>query len=239
MSMQKTFSGLLFPRGLTALIGCLGLIWGIANLPQGEAADDFRDIETLLLQFADFGSPTQARVLASMAARDASPCNSHAQRTLLLMEIPLADAALRSGAVNDYNQRTRSMESRVRQALACTPHDAFLWMVLFGLETGHGVLDEHAFDLLATSYDNSPNEAWIGVRRILLAVPTLRSAPAAIQEKVLAEFESLIRHGFVEMPARAYQSASEPVRALLQSRLNALDERSQKAFSEASAKLRS
>jgi len=239
MSTQKSLLRLLALRGVAAIIGCLGLAWGLANLPQGEAADDFRDIESRLLQFENFGSPTEVRVLASTAARDASPCDVHAQRSLLLMEIPLADAALRSGAIDDYNQRTQSLEARVRRALACTPHDAFLWMVLFGLETGHGMLDQHAFDLLAMSYENSPNEAWIGVRRIVLAVPILRSAPAPMQEKILAEFERLIQRGFVDMPARAYRNAAEPVRALLQPRLDALDERSQKAFSGALLKLRS
>lgn len=226
-------------RGLTAVIGCLGLAWGVSNLARGEAADDFRDIEARLLQFETFSQATATRVLASDAARDLSACDSHAQRALLLMEIPLADAALRSGAVDQFNQRTQSLESRAKRVLGCTPHDSFVWLVLFGLETGHGMLDDHAFDLLAMSYETSPNEAWVAVRRILLAIPVLRSAPAPMQEKILTEFQSLVRNGYTDMPARSYKSASEPVRAMLQARIDQLDERSQKAFTEALQKLRS
>jgi hypothetical protein len=226
-------------RGLTVVIGCLGIAWGLSNIVRGEAADDFRDIETRLLQFEGFNQATETRVLASAAAQDISACDSHAQHALLLMEIPLADAALRSGAIDAFNQRTRSIEARAKQALTCTPRDSFVWLVLFGLQTAHGVLDAHAFDLLAMSYQTSPNEAWIGVRRILLAVPVLRSAPGAMRERILAEFQNLIANGLVDIPARAYQNASETVRSELQARVGQLDTRSQTYFTDALQKLRS
>jgi len=226
-------------RGLTAIVGCLGIAWGISNMVRGEAADDFRDIETRLLQFEAFSQATKTRVLASSAAQDTSGCDSHAQHALLLMEIPLADAALRSGDLAAFNQRTRSLEARAKQALSCTPRDSLVWLVLFGLQTAHGVLDEHAFDLLAMSYQTAPNEAWIAVRRILLAVPVVRSAPGPMQDTILAEFQNLVANGYVDMPARAYQSASEAVRRDLQARVEQLDTRRQQSFADAVQKLRS
>ncbi len=229
---------LLVLRCLTTVIGCAGLAWGVFNVPRGEAADDFRELETRLLQFETFNQTTAASALASALSWDLSACDNHAQRALLLMEIPLADAALRSGAARDYDERVQSLESRARRALGCTPRDSFVWLVLFGLETGHGILDNHAFDLLAMSYETSPNEAWIAVRRITLAIPVVRSAPEPMRERILGEFQELIRNGFVELPARAYLRASGPTRALLQSRLNELDASRQRAFSDALEKLR-
>jgi hypothetical protein len=226
-------------RSLTAVVGCVGIAWGLSNIARGEAADDFRDIETRLLQFEGFGQTTETRVLASAAAQDTSACDSHAQHALLLMEIPLADAALRSGALEAFNQRTRSLETRATQALSCTPRDSLVWLVLFGLQTAHGVLDNRAFDLLAMSYQTAPNEAWIAVRRILLAVPVVRSAPEPMQSTILTEFQNLIANGYVDMPARAYQNASETVRKDLQARVEQLDARSQKTFADAVQKLRS
>jgi hypothetical protein len=226
-------------RSLTAVVGCVGIAWGLSNIARGEAADDFRDIETRLLQFEGFGQATETRVLASAAAQDTSACDSHAQHALLLMEIPVADAALRSGALEAFNQRTRSLETRATQALSCTPRDSLVWLVLFGLQTAHGVLDNRAFDLLAMSYQTAPNEAWIAVRRILLAVPVVRSAPEPMQSTILTEFQNLIANGYVDMPARAYQNASETVRKDLQARVEQLDARSQKTFADAVQKLRS
>ena len=82
------------------------------------------------------------------------------------------------------------------------------------------------------SYDTSPNEAWVGVRRIAIAIPAVLAAPEAIRKKILAEFQNLIRQRFVEIPARAYLNASASTRALLQSSVEQLDPLSQKIFSD-------
>ena len=230
---------LLALRCLTACIGCVGLAFGFSDLVRGEVSDDFRDLESRLLQFETFSQPTARQALSSAAAWNVSFCDNHAQRALLLMEIPLADAALRSGVVHEYDERIRSLEARGRQALSCTPRDSFVWLVLFGLAAGHGILNEHAFDLLAMSYETSPNEAWIGSRRTALAIPVVLSAPEPIRQKILTEFQSLVRHGFAEMPARSYLHASGPIRSLLQSQIELLDASSQKTFSDALQRVRS
>jgi hypothetical protein len=226
-------------RVLTIVIGCLGVFWGIGNVVQGEASDDFRDTEARLLRFEGFSRVSTVATLNSETARTLSACDNHAQRALVLMEIPLADAALKSGTVQEFDQRTRSLETRARQSLACTPRDSFMWLLLFGMQTEHGVPDRRSFDMLAMSYETAPNEAWIAIRRIVVAMPVLRFAPEPIQQTVLDEFQRLIATGFVEMPARAYSSASPLTQSLLQSRIDQLDPRSQKNFSEALQKARS
>jgi hypothetical protein len=226
-------------RSLTVLIACLGLLWAISNVRQGLASDALLGLETRLLNFDTFNHATTATMLNSAAAQGVRACDSHAQHALILLEIPLAEAALRSGAVQEFDQHMRSLETRARQTLGCAPRDSLVWLLLFGLENEHGLLDRHAFDLLATSYDTSPNEAWIAVRRIVLAIPVVLFAPTPVQQKILAEFQNLVRGGFVELPARSYLNASGPIRAILQSQIEQLDPRSQKAFSDALQKLHS
>ena len=209
------------------------------NFARGEASDDFRDLEAHLLRFETVSRTTATATLESAAAQDLSFCDKHAQHALMLLEIPFADAALRSGAVREFDQRISSLEARARRTLGCSPRDSLVWLLLFGLQNEHGLVDEHAFDLLAMSYDTSPNEAWIAVRRIVVAIPVVLSAPEPIRQKILSEFQNLIRNGFVEMPARSYLNASGPTRALLQSRVEQFDPRSQRVFSDALQKLRS
>jgi len=223
---------LLALRSVAAIVGGLGLAWGVSGLVRGGATDDFRDVETHLLRFNGLSEATETRVLASAAARETRACDSHAQRALLLMEIPLPEAALRAGVVSDFDQRTHSLETRAKQALSCAPRDAFVWLVMFGLEVGHGILDQHAFDLLAMSYETAPHEAWIAVRRILLATPILRSAPEPLQDRILTEFQDLIRDGYFDMPARAYRNASGAVRQLMQARIDQLEPQRQKSFAD-------
>ena len=226
-------------RVVAVIIGCAGLLWGLANVERSQISDDFRDAEARLLRFQTFSPTDSAAMLESAAAGEVSPCDNNAQRALLLIEIPLLGAALRAGAVQDFEQHNRSLEDRVRQTLGCAPRDSFIWLLLFGIETEHGRLDEHAFDLLAMSYETSPNEAWVAIRRITLAIPVIRSAPEPIQQKVLDEFQKLITTGFVEAPARSYLNASPLTRSLLLPRIDQLDPRSQRNFAEAVQKARS
>jgi hypothetical protein len=225
-------SRLAAPQVMSFVIGCLGLFWGITNFARGAVQDEFQSLEARLLHFETF-SPAAATKLLEGAAAANDACDHHAQRALLLLEIPLVDAALRSGAVGDFDRHNQSLEARAKQTIACAPRDSFLWLLLFGLEVEHGRLDSHAFDLLATSYETSPNEAWVAVRRTAVAIPVVLASPEPVQEKILTEFQNLVRNRFLEFPARAYSSVSPATRALLQSRIEQLDPISQRAFSDA------
>jgi hypothetical protein len=232
-SRQRSYLSGALSLGIGLLIGCAGLVWGASNAVRGAVSDDFRTLEDHLLQFETFGHETGAQALQSPAVQQLSACDGHAQRALLLLEIPLADNALRLGAVQDFDQHVRSLETRATQLLSCAPRDSLSWLLLFGLRLEHGELDERSFDLLQLSYAVSPNEAWIGVRRVAVALPVLLAAPEPVRQKILTEFQNLVRNGFLEIPALSYLKASAPVRALLQSRIENLDSARQKAFSEA------
>jgi hypothetical protein len=110
---------------------------------------------------------------------------------------------------------------------------------MFNMEVLHGLLNEHSFNLLAMSYETSPNEAWLSIRRIIVAMPRLLLAPEPLRQEILADFELLIRNGFVDDAARSYLTASTAIRSLLQTQIEQLDLPRQQAFSAALRKLRS
>ena len=222
---------------LIALVGCAALVWGGISAKRGAASDVFLDIETRLLKFQTFSPATAATTLDGAAAQKLSACDTHAQRALLMLEIPLAYAALQSGVVQEFDRHSRSLDARARRTLGCSPRDSFVWLVLFGLHTGRGQVDANAFDLLRMSYETSPYEAWIAVRRVTAAVPVILSAPEALRERILAEFQYLVQKRFVEMPVRAYLSAPPAVRSLLQTRIDQLGAREKDAFAAALKKL--
>jgi hypothetical protein len=225
-------------RALTVVIGCLGMAWGIAGFARSAAVDYFEDVEARLLRFGSYSAESANEMLGSSMAQDLSDCDNHAQRSLLLLELPLADAALKAGATHDFDRRVQSIEERAKRVLACTPRDPLLWLVLFGLEVEHGRRDRHAFDLLATSYETSPHEGWIGLRRMLVAIPIVQTAPEPLREQILAEFQNLIRDKLPEIPARLYLSASDSTRAMLQPRIDQLDAKSRAAFASILQQLR-
>src|SRR5690348_9747302 len=103
----EPFIGRLTRIGLILVVGCVGLTWGGLDAKRGAASDVFRGIETHLLRFETFSPATAAATLDGVAASNLSGCDSHAQRALLLLEIPLAYAALQSGAVQEFDRRSR------------------------------------------------------------------------------------------------------------------------------------
>jgi hypothetical protein len=224
---------------LTLAFGCLGLLWGILTLPRSEAADDLRDIESHLLRSEAFNRKALRQTVESEDSQNLSPCDTHSQRALLLMEMPLAEAALRSGAAVEFDRHIQSLENRSRRVLGCAPRESFVWLVAFNLEVLHGRLNPQSFDLLAMSYETSPNEAWIAIRRIIVAMPLVLVAPEPVRQKILFEFRQLIRNGFVDDAARSYATASEPIRSLLQTQVEQFDPKRQKDFSDALQNIRS
>lgn len=147
--------------------------------------------------------------------------------------MPLAEAALRSGATAEFSRRIQSIEDRTKQVLSCAPRQSFIWLLAFNLEVLHGQLNEQAFDLLAMSYETSPNEAWISLRRILVTLPLVLTAPETLRQKILFEFQQLVRNGFVDDAARFYLKASGSIRSLLKTQIEQLDPSQQKNFSNA------
>jgi hypothetical protein len=202
------------------------------------ASDDFRALEDRLLRFETFDKAMELRTLALPSAAGLSSCDNHAQRALLLLEMRLAESTLRSGEVLDFDQHIKSLQTRSRRVLACVPRDSFVWVLLFGLQLEQGRLDGQTFDLLDASYETSPNEAWIGTRRIAVALPVVLQAPESVRNKILAEFQDLIRTRFLDVPAYAYLTVPAPVRTLLEARVEELDSPSRKAFSDAIRRLR-
>lgn len=223
---------------LTFAVGWATFVWGTLNCLSGASADFFLGVETRLLRFEAFSPAAAREMLADAAGQELSDCDDHSQRALLLLEIPLAEAALRSGNARNYDRHMQSLEARARRTLACSPRDSFAWLIAFGLSVQHGSLSEHAFDLLAMSYETSPNEAWVAIRRAMVAAPVALVAPEPVQREILAEFQNFVSHRFVEMPAHLYLNAPAPLQTLLRLRINDVDPTSQKAFSEALQKLR-
>jgi hypothetical protein len=237
-SKAKVGFSLLVLRGMLIVIGCLGVTWTVPDLAANAISDEFSDLDARLLRFEAVRPSSATRLLQNAEDQALSPCDTRVQNALLLLEMPLAEVALRSGTTQDFDRHLNAIESRSRQMLSCAPRDSFAWLLLFGIEIEHGNLSTDAFDLLKMSYDTSPNEGWLGVRRMAVAIPVVQAAPEPLQQTILAEFERLIRNRLVEIPARAYSSASKPVRALLDPRIDRLDANTRKLFSDTLAGLR-
>ena len=231
--MPRLFSPAFVRRLSVLALAGASMCWSAVTLPLSEASGEYRDIGNRLLRFGQFSQTASASMLSSPVSQRLSACDTHAQRAMLLLEMPLAEAALRSGAAKEFDQRLGNLEERARRMLICSPRDAFAWLTAFNLKLTHGVQDVRSFDLLAASFETSPNEAWIGVRRIAVATPHLLMAPDSLRATILAEFRQLVTTGYVASAVAAYLNAPTAVRSLLRQEISQLSTEQQRNFLEA------
>jgi len=225
--------------GLTLSVAALGLVWAILVLPTSEAADQFGYLGSQLLRSENFSSTTFSQQLADIAAQSLSDCDTHSQTALALMEMRLTEAALRSGKIDQFDQLSRSLEARSRRVLSCAPRESFIWLLAFSLETLHGRLTEQTFNFLAMSYETSPNEGWIAIRRNFVGMPLLLNMPTPLRDSFLNEFGQLIRNGFQHEAALSYSAASSPIQSYLRTQIEQLDSAQQQGFWNAFQKIQS
>jgi hypothetical protein len=225
-------------RGIVAVIGCGGLLWGGLALTRSQGIDDLRGIEGRVLSSEAFSANALTSILDSSASMALSACNTHAQRALLLVEMLLADAALRAGMTAKFDRHTASLEARGRRVLGCNPLDSFAWLVMYNMELLHGRSNGASLNLLKMSYDASPHEAWISIRRNPVAVRSLTIAAGSLQNQIVSEFLHLIRDGFSDAAAMSYVRATEPGQAMFRAHLSRLDPAQRNAFDDALRKIR-
>jgi hypothetical protein len=221
---------LLIRKALTLALGCAGLIWGIVTFPNSQQADNFWTLKNQLLRSENFDPTALAATLASSNLQTLSDCDSDAQLALLLIEMRLTESSLRAGDSNKFDQSSAALGLRARRALSCAPRQSLVWLVDFSLAVLHGQLDNQSFALLALSYQTSPNEAWIAIRRNFVAIPIVQLLPEASRQDVLSEFQQLIRNGFELDASRSFLRAGGPVRSLLQAKVEQLEQSRQEAF---------
>jgi hypothetical protein len=241
LSLRNKLFGILrgpyLRKGLIFVLSCAGLAWGLQVFPVSEKIDEFRSLRSQLLRSETFSQQALATELSISNSQVPNECDSDAQVALLLIEMRLAEASLRAGDVTQFDQHARSLQLRVKRTLSCAPRQSFVWLIAFSLAVLHGQLDSDSIGMLTLSYKTSPDEAWIAIRRNFVAVPIVQLLPEALSQKVLSEFQQLIRDGFEAEASRSFLRATGPVRSLLQARVERLDEPRQEAFWKASQKV--
>lgn len=223
----------LLARLLALAVAAAGLAWGLTILPRSEASDELLDLQSQLLRSETFTPRALARTLETPSFKKLGDCDVPAQTALLLMEARVSEATLRAGAVADFDQHSRSIDSRADKVLACAPRQSFVWLMKFSQAVLRGQLDERSFVFLEMSYDTSPHEGWIIIRRSNVTVPLLQVLPEPLKAKALSDFQQLVKSDFNEEAGRLYRVASPPSRTLIQTSVEQLEPYRQKSFWQA------
>ena len=148
----------------------------------------------------------------------------------LLIQARAAENEVAAANLADLDRRFEDVERSAHRLLECAPAQSLGWLALFwarSFRTGDGA---SIVPLLAESYRTGPNESWIRVRRIGLAMTHLRSLPQAVRKLVLDEFHVLVALYQIELTTKIYARMDDDTRRTILAGLKGVDAGARNAF---------
>lgn len=233
MSNSTHPAGRIMWRGLLLLLALGGVLWSLAAFPSFLRAGQARDISSRIIRDERF----KPGLLELVLARIDAPSSILA----LQPEVSLADVLIRLRLAEDLAQRKTSEEAdraieaaanRLLVALTESPSDAFLWLMLYSVDTSRGGFDPKNLAYLNQSYSAAPREGWIVLRRNRLALAIFTMLGETVRNEVVSEFASMVDSGFLEDATANLISVGWPYRKLLLASLTSADVANRQALSK-------
>ena len=234
--MAAFSSGLLgniLARLLIAPLGAIAVAWSLSVVPTFWSQMPIIEVATHVLA----GESYKREVFDALerrldqaqasAVRPVSPTNVAA-----IIRQRLAENAIASGDQQLIDVKLDALRATIADALTYAPEDAYLWFVLFWLDSPRNGLTHENLGYLRMSYELGPYEAWIALKRNRLVLASFPALSADLAEAAITEFLGLVR-------SRLYTEASDivagpawPIRHLLLARLKDLKEIDRRTFAK-------
>ena len=122
----------------------------------------------------------------------------------------------------EVQSRFQELAGLTKDALRNTPTDGFLWLTLCWVSDRSGAAINDRWRFLRSSYQMSPNEGWIGLKRNPFVLNHFATLPDDIAEDAVQELMHLVRSGLHAEVAQIIAGPGLPINKLLLRRLRAL-----------------
>jgi hypothetical protein len=152
----------------------------------------------------------------------------------VLISLRRTQDAAASGQIDLVRSRLKDLRHDVEDALMDVPSDAFLWFVLFWVDSAReeGLVPEH-LSYLRASYQLGRNEGWIATLRNRVALAIYPVLPPDLAEAATSEFVDLVRSGLYGIAAEILAGPGLPLRHQLLAKLSSLNENDRRLFAGA------
>jgi hypothetical protein len=193
-------------------VGALGIAWSLFAVNGLTEAYELDRISDLITSGQTVPPPSLDPILARFDRRPPLGCSRNV--------IPLATIRLYAGATAalakapDSARLLGAADKQIRDALACSPHQPYLWYGLFWTEMTEGRPAERYIPLLQESYRLGPREGWVSYYRNSDALPLFDKLDKPTQELVRAEYLAMAKDQ-VAVAAANFKAVDEPTRARL------------------------
>jgi hypothetical protein len=159
-------------------------------------------------------------------------CRPPADRGGAVIRLRTVEDAISAGEQPLIDPGLQDLDRSLRHSLACSPADPFLWLVLFWVENMRNGYKPENLALLKMSYRLGPNEAWIGLKRVSLALALLRQLPAELADSVVLEFMGLVNSGYYFQMASIFPRLDPEVSKLISGRSKTISLRNRELFAK-------
>jgi len=184
-------------RSFVCLLGVGAIVWGLFVLPLFWQEASPRSVATKLLYDDDSFRLQSLFDEAQQAEKSAqhSFCVPTALHSLFVLRLFILNRAFAESNQSLVESSYDSPLDAARNALNCTPADSFIWLTLFWLDAGKYGVNARNANYLRLSYAWGPNEGWIALWRVRLALLLFERLPPDLSNRAVDDFINLVNTG--------------------------------------------
>jgi hypothetical protein len=168
--------------------GALGIAWSAAVVDGLSGTLQVRELANRILNGEKV--PLPALPLSYLDQKYAAECSNDSIVAAAIIRLYAATSAQGSA---DGPKRLGEAREGIRNALACSPLQPFLWYSLFWVERTRGAPVDYFVKLLEFSYEIGPREAWISFYRSRDAISQYNRLSLSAQQRVRDEYRTVVR----------------------------------------------
>jgi hypothetical protein len=198
-------------RAFVCLFGLGAVAWGAVVLPEFREQAPLNRITSELLMGRAYKLQTLSDAATQVAAIEqswfCSPSDFHDE---VVLRVAILQSAIAAGDKASVDHAYTPLYDLANTALACSPADPFVWWTLFWIDAAKNGLTPKNANYLRLSYALGPNEGWIGLWRVQLALALFERLPKDLADDATDEFIRLVNTQVLYQEAAAIFSRATP-----------------------------
>src|ERR1700733_3907534 len=199
MKLGRPRAAISFFRILLVVLGSASIAWAAYILPVMWAQSSLGRIAGHVIASEWYKPELLAALEPELRASERiDACCPAALKSVAYIRVRLAEQALADSDSGSIDTQLSTLDDSIRRSLACSPTDAFLWVVLFWVESNRNGFRPTYLKFMQLSYALGPNEGWIGAKRNRIAFGIFEQLPTELAKTAVAEFGNLLDSGFFD-----------------------------------------
>jgi hypothetical protein len=183
-------------------IGTSAILWTCDVLPLFWREATLENAASRVIRGDAFKAEIVRDLIPEIERPEASDyCHAKALHNAAIVRLRLLEIAIASGEREDLDRNFALLRSASLKSLACSPANAFLWNVLYWVDTSTRGFNANALGFLRMSYEVGGHEGWVALKRNRLAMAIYEQLPAETANLAAEEFANLLESGYIQETA--------------------------------------